>query len=154
MTAAHGLQRIPEGDLLQHHTVYDRFQDHRQLAWLLCATTSLLTTRQLLVEANLHYPLQLYSCQIAATAILAFIPLLWRRNDQEHSDQGQPRRQLIQATFLTAASQCLQAVAALCITQAVLHTSNLPLLCMMTVSSFGLTPVRIMLTSPDGCLFR
>jgi hypothetical protein len=145
MLPAHGRQRIHQHEPLQSRTVSDRIQDHRQLAWLLCATTSLLTTRHLLVEGNLHYPLQLYSCQIVATAIFAFLSRLWRRTGQERSDQEQPRKQPIQASLSVAASQCLQAVAALCITQAVLHTSNLPLLCMMAVSLFRLAAMRIML---------
>ncbi|KAJ5031213.1 hypothetical protein PSV08DRAFT_400022 [Bipolaris maydis] len=136
MPTAHGRQHTHENYLSQCPTLYDRLQDHRHLVWLPCAATSLLTTRHLLVEANLHYPLQLYICQIVATAILVFISHLWRKNDQKrNSEQEQPTRP-IQASLLVVASHALQAVAALCITQAVLHTSNLPLLCMTATIAF------------------
>lgn len=156
MTAHHRLEPIDENQTLEfpHRTVYDRLQDHRQLAWLACATTSLLTTRHLLIERNLHYPLQLYASQIAATAILAFITHPWRRSDQEVGGQEQWRKRPIQGTLLVAVSQCLQAVSALCITQAVLHTSNLPLLCMIVVSSASQITFHVELTFPDNSLLR
>lgn len=136
MPATDGPERIDPDDILncQRRSVYEQIQDHKSLLWLPCATTSLLTTRHLLVESNLHYPLQLYSWQISATAFLALISHVWRRYEQNSAEQEHLENRPVQATLLVAASHCLQAIAALCITQAVLHTSNLPLLYMVAVS--------------------
>lgn len=135
MTARGRLERIDEDQEspFQRRTVCDRLQDYRQLGWLACATTSLLTTRHLLIERNLHYPLQLYITQIAATALVAFLFHPWRPSAQHASEQDQRRKRPVQGGLLLAASNLLQAVSAFCIVQAVLHTSNLPLLCMITV---------------------
>jgi hypothetical protein len=135
MAARARLERIDENQEspFQRRTVYERLQDYRQLGWLLCATTSLLSTRHLLVERNLHFPLQLYITQIAATALVAFFLHPWKPSVRETSGQESRRKRPVQGALLLAASNLLQAVSAFCIVQAVLHTSNLPLLCMITV---------------------
>jgi hypothetical protein len=70
-----------------------------------------------------------------ATAIVTFFLHPWRSNVQEASEQEQHKKRPVQGTLLVVASNGLQAVSAFCIVQAVLHTSNLPLLCMITVCS-------------------
>jgi hypothetical protein len=156
MTVRARLERIDEDheSPFQRRTVCERLQDYRQLAWLACATTSLLTTRHLLIERNLHYPLQLYITQIAATAVVAFVLYPWRSNIQETSEHAQRRTQPLQGALLLAASNLLQAVSAFCITQAVLHTSNLPLLCMITVCYLNPSSKRAVLTMSDHSLLR
>lgn len=142
MTTRHRLGRIDEAteSIFQYQAVCERLQDYRQLVWLACAATSLLTTRHLLIENNLHYPLELFICQIAATAIVASFLHPWRSNVQEASGQEQRRKRTVQGAFLMVASTGLQAVSAFCTVQAVLHTSNLPLLCMITVSCLKPNP--------------
>ncbi|KAG9192138.1 hypothetical protein G6011_10872 [Alternaria panax] len=138
MTTRYRLKRIDEDlkSLVQYQAVCERLQDYRQLVWFACATTSLLTTRHLLVERNLHYPLELFISQIAATAVVAIFSHPWSSNVQEVSEQEQHRKRPVQGALLMAASNGLQAVSAFCIVQAVLHTSNLPLLCMITTIAF------------------
>jgi hypothetical protein len=136
MTSQYRLETIDENERLstKHRTVPERLQDHRQLAWLLCATTSLLTTRHLLVERNIHYPLQLYLGQITATVVIALILHLWRRKTREISGQERHSNRSWRQTLMLAAAHCSEALSAYCTLQAVLHTANLPLLCMLIVS--------------------
>jgi len=120
---------------MPQRNMYELLRDYRQLVWLLSATTSLLTTRYLLVERNFHYPLALYISQNVATAMVALGLYLWRHSAQGADHRNQKDKRSIQGTLLVAASYCLQALSAFCVVQSVLHTANLPLLCMIVVGS-------------------
>jgi len=120
---------------IPQRNVNELFRDHRQLAWLLSATTSLLTTRYLLVERNFHYPLGLYISQNVATGMVALALYLWRHSAQGVSHRNEKDERSIKGKLLVAASYSLQALSAFCVVQAVLHTPNLPLLCMIVVGS-------------------
>jgi hypothetical protein len=154
MTSQYRLETIDENEKLstKHRTVLERLQDHRQLAWLLCATTSLLTTRHLLIEENIHYPLQLYISQIAATVIITLGLHPWRRKTRETSGQERLSNRSWRQTLILAAVHCLEALSAYCTLQAVLHTANLPLLCMLIVSGPTIRDSLISLTLSADCL--
>jgi hypothetical protein len=154
MTSQYRLETINENEKLstKHRTVFQRLQDYRQLAWLLCATTSLLTTRHLLIEENFHYPLQLYISQISATAIVTLGLHPWRRKTREISGQERHSNRSWRQTVILAAAHCLEALSAYCTLQAVLHTANLPLLCMLIVSGPTIRRLPITLTPSADCL--
>jgi hypothetical protein len=154
MSSQYRLETIDENEKLstKHRTVPERLQDHGQLAWLLCATTSLLTTRHLLIERNIHYPLQLYISQISATALINLGLHTWRRKSRETSAQGQQSNKSWRQTPILAAIHSLEALSAYCTLQVVLHTANLPLLCMLIVSFPTIGHSKITLTPSAGCL--
>jgi hypothetical protein len=124
------------------------------LVWIVCAITSLLTTRNLLIEKNLHYPLQLYISQIAATAIIALCLYSWRRKIQGSDGQGRQKTRSILGTAMVVALHCLESLSMWCVMQAVMHTANLPLLPMMVVSVYKPVILRIILTTSDDSLLR
>jgi hypothetical protein len=156
MTSQYRLETIDENEKLstKHRTIFHRLQDHRQLAWLLCATTSLLTTRHLLIEENIHYPLQLYISQISATAIITLGLHPWRRKTRETGGQERHGNRSWRQTLIPAAVHCVEALSAYCTLQAVLHTANLPLLCMLIVGGPTIRGSLIMLTPPADRLLR
>ena len=116
------------------HTVYNIFQEHRWPLWLVCATVALLSARQLLIERNLHYPLQLYINQLLAAATITICLFCWRRPAQAASEQQRRTSSTIMAHFLLAITQCFVALSMIFTMQAILHFTNLPVLVMMTVS--------------------
>jgi hypothetical protein len=137
MTSPYRLETIDENEKLstRHRTMRERLHNYGQLAWLLCATTSLLSTRHLLIERNTHYPLQLYISQISATAIITSGLHPWRRKSRESSGQERQSNRSWRHTAIVVAVHCFEALSAYCTLQAILHTANLPLLCMLIVDS-------------------
>lgn len=107
---------------------------HRPFIWVVCASISLLSARHLLVERNMHYPLQLYFNQLVFTAILVWRPRLTWRYVKKLS-QGEPQlwRLMTKGTALLTASVCFTSLSTICILQATLHFYNLPVLAMITV---------------------
>jgi hypothetical protein len=135
-------------------TILNKLEEHRRLVWIVCATTALLTTRNLLIERNLHYPLQLYISQISATAITALCLYSWRRKIPEGDGHGRRKTRSILGTAIVVALHCLESLSMWCVMQAVMHTANLPLLPMIVVSVYKPVILRITLTPPDDSLLR
>lgn len=105
--------------------------------WVICASISLLSARHLLVERNMHYPLQLYFNQLIATAILAWRPrLAWRCVRSPCLGRPQLSRLMTRGTTLLVASVCCTSLSTICMLQATLHFYNLPVLAMITVRQF------------------
>ena len=107
---------------------------HRRFIWVVCASISLLSARYLLVEQNIHYPLQLYCNQLAITGFIALRPCLgWRYIQKVFRGKSQPWRSITRGTVLITASVCFTSLSTICILEATLHFHNLPTLVMMTV---------------------
>ncbi len=107
---------------------------HRPLVWVICATVSLLSARHLLVERNMHYPLQLYFNQLFLTAVFAWRPRqAWRRVQKLRRGESQLWRLMMRGIALLTASVCFTSLSTICILQATLHFYNLPVLAMITV---------------------
>ncbi|KAF1946397.1 hypothetical protein EJ02DRAFT_462439 [Clathrospora elynae] len=135
MTAHLRLEDAGEKNSHDRQTTHDAFEKHRRLVWLMCATTSLLSARHILVEQNLHYPLQTYFNQIAATAFFAVCLYPWQRKVQVVRQEHRWKRSL-QGTLIVAAAHCFGSLSMFLILQAILHTANLALLAMMITISF------------------
>lgn len=119
------------------HATYDADRIKRQLMWVACASTSLLTTRHLVVERNVHYPQRLYFNQLAVTGLLALRPCVgWGHIQRPFRRKLWPWRSMTRGTALVSASVCFMYVSAICFLQAVLHFYNLPVLAMITVRVF------------------
>lgn len=107
---------------------------HKPFIWVICASISLLSARHLLVEQNIHYPLQLYFNQLAVTAIMALRPRLgWRYVQKLFRGESQLCRSMTRGTALLVASVCSTSLSTICILQATLHFYNLPTLVMISV---------------------
>ena len=119
------------------HKIGSALQDHRWPIWLICSAVSLLSTRHLLIEQYLHYPLQLYINQLIATAAISLCLHSWPRSRKDQGAGEQERwvktsrrgRSLVISVQYFAMAQSL-----ICTMQAVLHFTNLPALVMLTVS--------------------
>jgi len=130
-------------DLGEHHTesscgslhaICNALHVHRRLVWIFCASTSLLSARHLLVEQNIHYPLQLYFAQLAVTGLIALRPYLrWQDTQDPFRERSQSERRMTWGTALIAASTCFTSLSTICALQAILHFQNFPTLVMMTV---------------------
>lgn len=107
---------------------------HRRFIWIVCAVLSLLSSRHLLVEQNLHFPLQFYFCQLAVTALM--IPSLrgQRENTLPHPPYSDTQHYSARGIMLLVASMCTKSLSVICALQATLHFRNLPTLAMMTVT--------------------
>jgi hypothetical protein len=107
---------------------------YKPLIWVVCASISLLSARHLLVERNMHYPLQLYFNQLFFTAILAWRPrLAWRCVQRLSRGESQLWTSMTKGTALLIASMCFTSLSTICLLQATLHFYNLPILAMITV---------------------
>lgn len=113
---------------------YDAARIQRQLLWAVCACISLLSSRHLVVERNIHYPQRLYFNQLAVTGITALRPCLgWGHVQRPFRRTLRPWRSMTKGTALVTASVCSMYVSTICFLQAVLHFYNLPVLVMITV---------------------
>lgn len=109
---------------------------YRSFAWIFSASISLLSARHLLVEQNLHYPLQLYFNQLAVTAIISLLPCLeWQRILRLFREDSGFKHCTTKGTALLVASMCCTCLSTICFLQAALHFYNLPTLAMSTVRS-------------------
>ncbi|KAF1924465.1 uncharacterized protein M421DRAFT_72346 [Didymella exigua CBS 183.55] len=113
------------------------FVVHRRLVWLVCTSISLLSARHLLVEQNLHYPLQLYFGQLVITAFVALQPCwTWPETQEPFRERPESRSSATWGTILFLTSMCLTALSTICALQAILHFQNLPTLIMMTMIAY------------------
>lgn len=106
----------------------------RHLMWMVCVSASLLSTRHLLVERNMHYPQRLYFNQLAVTSLLALRPFFgWGIIQRPFRRKLRPWRSRNRGTTLITASVCFMYLSTMCLLQAILHFYNLPVLAMITV---------------------
>lgn len=112
--------------------MYDEVRSWPRCAWTVSAALSLLSSRYLLVDLNVHYPLHLHLVQLGAAATIATILHLRRRSASTglSDETSRPRW----SVFVVLAA--LMASATIFSLQAVLHIQNLPTLAMLTVSAF------------------
>ena len=130
--------------------IHDTIQGHQQPIWLLFAAVSLLSARHLLIEKNVHYPVQLYLHQIVATAIIALVLHLRQRRThvaKNHESWAMPSAG---ETLPVASAHSFAAMSIFCTLQATLHFTNLPTLVMLTVSVLRLILQYPLLTHLDG----
>jgi hypothetical protein len=102
--------------------------------WVFCTTVSLLSARYLLVEQNVHYPLQLYFNQL----FVACLMILWRYRRSDDTQElfvERPKfwRPITWGAVMISLSLGFKSLSTICVLQAILHFQNLPTLVMMTV---------------------
>jgi hypothetical protein len=107
-------------------------QSFRLSIWAVAATVSILSSRYLLVELNLHYPLHLHLLQLATAGAIASTDYL---QHTASSSVPSSKRTTWPDLFPFAIVATLMATAAVFSVQAVLHSQNLPTLIMLAVSA-------------------
>lgn len=116
------------------YLVRDAMRVYKRFIWVICASISLISARHLLVEQNIHYPLQLYFGHIAVAGFIASRPFwTWEDTPKLLRARPQPSRFINRGTVLVTASMCFASLSTICTLQAVLHVQNLPTLVMMIV---------------------
>ncbi|KAL6712038.1 hypothetical protein ACN47E_003081 [Coniothyrium glycines] len=107
---------------------------YKPYAWVFCASVSLLSARHLLVEQNIHYPLQLYFTQLAVFAIMKLrFPSVWQYTQKLLHGDLHLSISMTRGTTLLVASMCFTSLSTICFLQATLHFHNLPTLVMTTM---------------------
>lgn len=130
MTAPVHLPEIhTESVSVPRRDMFNTARGHGRFIWFICASLSLLSSRHLLVEQNIHYPLQLYFNQLAVAVLLTSCRH-WKLPDDKEIFR---ERLQFRKTGLVAASLCSMSLSIICAFQAILHLQNLPTLVMMTV---------------------
>jgi hypothetical protein len=104
-----------------------------RLVWIASAGISLLSTRYLLVELNLHYPLLLYLVQLSALAVVVIVQYFWEPKASETDAEDTARNRMGRGSLMAIGAMCFAALSMICMLQAVLHNKNLPTLVMLTV---------------------
>ena len=104
----------------------------KRFIWVICASISMLSARHILVEENIHYPLQLYFNQLAVIGLMALRSCFgWRDIQKSFRGSSQSWRFMTRGTVLITASMCFMSLSTICTLQAILHFHNLPTLVMM-----------------------
>lgn len=111
--------------------ILDGLQSRNRLVWTVSAILSLLTSRYLLVELNVHYPLHLHLIHLATAGIIAAISYFRSRQEPSTYTNEQLTASGWARLGLLAASM---AISMILIVQAVLHFQNFPSLVILTVS--------------------
>jgi hypothetical protein len=134
ISSTHPDEIQPEITCGPRHAIFSTESGHQRIVWFVCASISLLSARALLVEQNIHYPLQLYFNQVAAAGLLTLWPYKKRQHTRELShESSQCRKFTTWGAVLLVASTCSISLSMLCTLQAILHFQNLPTFVMMTV---------------------
>lgn len=111
--------------------VRDQVSSRPRCVWAVSAVVSVLSSRYLLVELNVHFPFHLHLLQLATAGLGAAALHLWHRSASStrpsHPSTEPGWRLLLPLATLMALSTILSL-------QAILHFLNLPTLLMMTVS--------------------
>ena len=110
------------------------FRTRRRSVWVICASITLLSARHLLVEQNIHYPLQLYLNHVAALGVVA-LRQYWKTWPVQPREGPVLSKPTARGTVLTTAAFCFSSLSTICTLQACLHVQNLPTLAMAVVSS-------------------
>ncbi|KAF1956525.1 hypothetical protein CC80DRAFT_444984 [Byssothecium circinans] len=111
---------------------FDTAERNRIPVWAVAATVSIITSRYLLVELNVHYPLHLHLLQLAAAGAITTVDYL--QQEPSHSTPSL-RRTSWREWFPFAIIAALMAVATVFSVQAVLHAQNLPTMLMLAAIS-------------------
>lgn len=112
----------------------DTVRAYKRFLWVVCASISMLSARHILVEQNIHYPLQLYFNQLAVIGLMALRSCFgWRDIRNLSRENPQPWRLMTRGTVLLTASMCFTSLSTICTLQAILHFHNLPTVVMMIV---------------------
>ncbi|KAF2448048.1 hypothetical protein P171DRAFT_237000 [Karstenula rhodostoma CBS 690.94] len=109
---------------------------HRRFIWVICAGISLLSARHLLVEQNIHYPLQLYFNHIVIVGFIALRSSKWQGTQRLFRERSQPWWPMTRGSILLTASLCFASLSTICTLQAILHVQNPPTLVMMILIAF------------------
>jgi hypothetical protein len=104
-----------------------------RLVWIASAGISLLSTRYLLVELNLHYPLLLCLAQLSALAVVVILQHFWEPKARDTDAEEAARNRMGRGSLMAIGAMCFAALSMICMLQAVLHNKNLPTLIMLTV---------------------
>ncbi|KAF2869135.1 hypothetical protein BDV95DRAFT_112948 [Massariosphaeria phaeospora] len=112
--------------------LFDAIRSHPRYVWTLCAGLSLLSSKYLLVDLNVHFPLHLHLLQLATTALLS-LSLSTRRH--QTSAEAAKRPTVVGWLFLVVLASLMAASTAMT-TQAILHFQNMPTLVMLSTVSF------------------
>jgi hypothetical protein len=104
-----------------------------RLVWIVSAGISLLSTRYLLVESNIHFPLLLYLAQLSAVALAAILQYFLVPKTHNTNAEGMARNRLGRGSLMAIVAMCFAALSLICMLQAILHNKNLPTLVMLTV---------------------
>ncbi|KAF2641348.1 hypothetical protein P280DRAFT_468980 [Massarina eburnea CBS 473.64] len=111
---------------------FDTVQAFRLPVWAVAATISILSSRYLLIELNVHYPLHLHLLQLAVTGAITAADYL--QQDPSYSTPSL-RRTSWRKWLPFAVIAAVMATATVCSIQAILHSQNLPTLIMLAVVS-------------------
>ncbi|KAF2707339.1 hypothetical protein K504DRAFT_384257 [Pleomassaria siparia CBS 279.74] len=105
--------------------------------WTVCAAVSLWTSRYILVDSNLNYPLYLHVVQLGVTTVVALLQsLLLSGGSSDEEGQKRPSRsRVLEWLYLILVTSLMSGAMALNM-QAVLHFSNLTTLVMMSTISY------------------
>ena len=119
---------IPESQLDDGPTFIGGRSRH---IWAFCAATSLFTSKHLLVDVNLHYPMHLLLTQFAAATALA---LYFHLTPGIQTLRVRSRQLRTRDWALLIVSTCLTALSMPLTIQAILHFQNMSTLAMFPVS--------------------
>jgi hypothetical protein len=100
-------------------------------AWTCCASMSLLTSRYILVDLNLHYPFHLLLIHLVAALSLD----VYFQRSRKNSTNKACRQSLARERALRATSVVLMALSMPFTVQAILHMPSLSTLAMFPVKS-------------------
>ena len=104
--------------------------DWDHYAWTLCAATSIVTSKYILVDFNYHYPLHLVMMQLVTAGAVTLLTRAAKSGgvvDPVAADENHPRLLFI--------SNCLDASSLALASQAILHFPNISTLAMLPVRS-------------------
>ena len=113
------------------------FGDWKRFVWTLCAATSMVISKYLLVDLNFHYPLHLAILQLGAAGVITLYDTVIRRPWNVAAVTRTPNGR--QWLFNVALSGP-EALSLLFSTQAILHFPNLSTLAILPVNSVANRP--------------
>lgn len=122
-TSIEGLAEDEEGRTWRKNAV----GDWGRCIWTLCAATSMVTSKYLLVDLNFHYPLHLVILQLGAAGAITLYDNMTRRPRNVTAVARIPKSFDIALSGLEVLSLILSA-------QAILHFPNLSTLAMLPVN--------------------
>jgi hypothetical protein len=100
--------------------------------WIICASTSALTSRSLLVDLNFHFPAHLCLLQVVASFGVSYLYSQWVAITEESAEIGTLKRN----GLLLHVTCFFMAMNVVLLPQAILHVPNASMLAMISVSQF------------------
>lgn len=107
------------------------FGDRERCIWTLCAATSMITSKYLLVDLNFHYPLHLVILQLGAAGAITLYDNVTKRPRNMAAVARIPKSR---PWLFNMAVSSLEALCLPLSTQAILHFPNLSTLAMLPVN--------------------